>query len=128
MAEEKKEYQIGQQILTQEDINKKITVDGEAFMIKLPSPSEQERIEREIALRLGGSPLESYPQTMYNNIRMNVTLDSVITDAPEWWKGTGECYNEDLLTKIWEQYLKLREDFRRSLRQGKFKRKPKVSS
>ena len=116
-----KKYQIGQQILTQADIEKILTVKGETFTIKFPTPLQQEQIEREVAIRLGGNPLDSFPQVTYNLIRMNVTLDNIIIKAPDWWKGAGECFDEDLVTKLWEEYLKEKDAFRGSLRQGKFK-------
>ena len=115
-------YQIGKQVLTQDDLVKVITVKGEAFKVKFPTPLDQERIERDIAFRLGGNPLDSIPASAYNTIRMCVTLDYIIIEHPEWWKSAGECYDEDLLNQLWEKYLNERDAFRRSLRENKFKR------
>ena len=120
--QEEKKYQIGKQILKEDDINKVITVKGETFKIKFPTPIEQAKIEREIALRIGAVPLDSIPAESYNVIRMCTTLDFVIQESPDWWEIAGDCYDEDLLSKLWEKYLDLREKFRRSIREGKFKR------
>ena len=58
---EQKEYRIGQQVLIEDDIHEVIKVGKEAsvFKVKFPNPVEQERIERQIALKLGGTPLDS---------------------------------------------------------------------
>jgi len=117
-----KEHIIGKQVLHTDDIRKKITVKGEAFAVKFPNPIEQEKIEREIALRLGGSPLDSFPQIVYNSIRKCVTLDNILVDTPDWWTTAGECYDESITDELWEKYLEERDNFRRCLREGKFKK------
>lgn len=115
-------YRVGKQILNQDDVRRVIKVKDEVFRIKFPTPIEQERIERDIALRLGGNPLDSIPASSYNAIRMCVTLDHIIEDSPEWWKTSGECYDEEILAKLWDEYLIERDKFRRLLRESKFKR------
>ena len=121
-TDKEKKYQIGKQILTQNDVHKVINVKGEAFKVKFPTPIEQNGIEREVALRLGGLSLDSIPQAAYNQIRMCVTLDIVLTDKPDWWDSAGDCYDEELVADLWEKYIEAKEAFRRSIREGRFKR------
>lgn len=120
--DQEKRYEIGKQILSQDDVTRVITVKEQTFKIKFPTPLEQMRIEREISLKLGGAPLDSVPQVSYNVIRMCTTLDFVIVEHPDWWETAGDCYDEDLLSKLWDKYLEELNKFRRSIREGKFKR------
>ena len=113
---------IGKQILHGDDIKHIITVKGESFTVKFPTPYEQMKIERDIALAVGGVPLDTLPQAAYNMTRMVVTLDAVIEKAPDWWESAGKVYDEDLLIKLWDEYIKAKEDFRSRLQQGKFQK------
>jgi hypothetical protein len=121
---EEKTYNLGRQILKENDIQKTLVVGEykDTFKVHFPNPLEQEAIERDVAMRMGGVPLDAYPQTAYNALRMNVTLDRVVLEKPEWWQYTNfaECYDEELVSALWEAYLEARESFRGSIRKCRF--------
>jgi len=117
---DEEKVRIGKQILSEDDLSKTVTIKGESFTFKFPNPKQQMMIERDVALKLGGVPLDSVPQIAYNMLRMCTTLDYVLVKKPEWWETAAECYDEDMLNELWERYLKEKDSFRGSIREGRF--------
>ena len=113
------DIKIGNKILKGSDLTHTIKLSNygadAVWVAKIPNNIDQEAIERDIAIRLGGSNLESFPVAGYNIIRRNVTLQHVLTDSPSWFD-INNSYDEDLMELVWNKYLDFRENFRKSLK------------
>lgn len=116
---EEEDIRLGKQILSQEDISKKIIVGGEEWKVRIPTPLAKREIERLIARKVG-VPLEQMSQDAYLRIRATTFLDGVIIAHPDWWPSAEECFDEDLVMNLFNEFIKFENEFRGKLKRSGF--------
>jgi hypothetical protein len=97
--------------------------NGEDFEVEMPLPSQKAYIISQIARVGGGFSREVLGEAQYGYITMCVTLQNQIVKHPDWWKGTDNCADENLLEEIWRFYLESEKNFDSRLKR-KLKEKP----
>jgi len=117
---EEKEYRIGNQILRQSDITKKFTKDGLEWEFEIPNPILKREIERLISMKIG-VPAENYDRETYALVKACVYVDNVCINTPNDWDSAEECRDEELIFEIYVAFMDFENEFRRSLKSGKFK-------
>ena len=113
---------LGRNVLMEHDLRFNIEHNGEVFVMKFPDPIVENQIETEIARRLGGYPRESFTENHLTKLRMIVTIDFLMVDSPTWFTSAGRCYDEQLIAKLFTEYVTFRESFQKKLYDGSFER------
>jgi hypothetical protein len=118
--EKEKALKLGKSILRESDLEVSVTYRGEVFTLRLPNPSQMAQIETEIARRLGGYPRDSFSVDHLTRIRMMVTIDLTLVaeKSPNWFSSAGQCYDEELLAKLYSEFIDSREQFLQRLKNG----------
>lgn len=126
MAEERKEYRIGSQILHEDDLKFKVEYKGETFTLRYPTPLMVNQIEIEVARRLGGMDQRSFSPEILDQIKMISYVNSllVIEECPKWFqenvKSLWEFYDEALVFELYRGYANFRDTFRDRVSKGGF--------
>lgn len=126
MAEEKKEYIIGKQVIHEDDLEFKVDYKGESFTLRYPTPLVRNQIDVAIARQLGGMPRESFSQDSLAQIEMTAYINAIIVPdkCPEWFQKNvntlWEYYDEMLILELYRGYVNFRDRFRDDLSKGRF--------
>jgi len=90
----------------------------EIFKIKLPNP----KMKMEIAKRIGyhfNCPLDSIPINDVFTARVLITLDTILEEYPDWWRGAIECYDQNLIFDIYNWYIEEEKKLSEKLKKNK---------
>lgn len=112
---------VGDILLGKEELTKTIATENRgSFVVKIANPLEKKRIIRAVAAAVGEAPLTSVPASDYYYATAVETLKVVIISSPDWFKSVDDCLDDDLILKLYSEYTKFEDDFRRQLRQDRF--------
>ncbi len=116
-------------ILSGESVEKVFNTKRGKFTMALPLPRDIREIEVEVASRLNGLPIDSFSKDTISNFRVYVTLDKIITNAPEWWENmdsSEECPDDDLIIELYRGYLQFYKSSQKGIARSKFRDNVKV--
>lgn len=124
MAEEKKDYQLGKQVLTEQDIRIPIEYKGEIFTLQYPNPYQRTLIESEIARHLGGVARENYPLDHVTTVCACAYINSIIVqdESPKWFTSAWTCLDEELIGTLYGGYLRFRDELQGKIKKDGFAR------
>jgi len=88
------------------------------FVIKLPNNLLKIDIGRRIA-NYFNIPVNNISDQDYMFARAMITVDVIIEKAPDWWEGAIKCYDQNLILKIFNWYLKEEKDLNEKLKKNK---------
>jgi hypothetical protein len=97
--------------ITPDEKNFVVNVEGHSFTFTMPNPYQKTKILAATASALEGNSKEAVGEEGYEYVRMVVTLNSVITKKPAWWKAADQCPSDDFLFKLWREYIKAEDEF-----------------
>jgi hypothetical protein len=108
-----------ERVLKGETLSTVFKTERGAFTVKYPTPFERRQIDLRVADMLGaGHTIAQFDDTALFMMRMNATLDVVVTDAPEWWMklGAAENYPDTAFTShLYGRYLDFFRDTGKSI-------------
>lgn len=109
---------IGNQILTEDDLQFNVTYNGEVFTLRYPTPFERAAIESEIARKLGGYPRESFPAEHLAMVEATAYANQLVVpeNSPAWFKSAWTCYDENCIVALYQGYLRFRGNFQTRFR------------
>lgn len=116
------DVRVGELLLSPEDLQKKVPTKRGDFTIRIANPLEKQTIMRNIARALGHAPVDSITAVDYYYATAVHTIDIVVKESPDWYKGATECRDDQLITDLYNAYRDFEEDFRRRLRENKFRK------
>ena len=112
------EIKIGNQILTEDDLEIVVQYNGEVFTMQYPTPYEKAAIEAEIVRRLGGFNRTSYPVDHLAMVEATTYVDQLIIHkkSPDWFKSAWTCLDEECVAELFKGYLSFRGKFQIRIR------------
>lgn len=118
---EKQEVRVGDQILSEDDLEFTVQYNGELFTLKYPSPFEKAQIEATIARMLGGYSRSSYPPDHLTMTEATAYVDAIVVKkkSPDWFKSAWTCYDETCILALYEGYLQFRNEFQERTAQNR---------
>ncbi len=124
MAQENKTYQIGKQILTEDDLMIPVEYKGEVFTLRYPTPSQRAAIELEVARRLGGMDRGAYSVEQITLVTVCTYVDNLIVSdkSPAWFVSAWTCMDEELTATLYAGYLSFRDGIQQKLREDGYAR------
>ncbi len=124
MEEKKSSYQIGKQVLTEDDLKFPVEYKGEVFTLWYPNPQQRSIIETEITRRLGGVPREACSMEMVGLTTACAYVDNLMVpnESPTWFTSAWTCYDEELIATLYAGYLTFRDKIQTKIRDGEFER------
>lgn len=124
MDEKKSAYQIGKQVLTEDDLKFPVEYKGEVFTLRYPNPLQRSIIEAEIVRRLGGVPREACSLEAITTVTACAYIDNLVvpTESPAWFTSAWTCYDEELIGTLYAGYLDFRDKIQKKIRAGGFER------
>ena len=130
MSDQDDVIRVGKQVLREHDLKFPITYKGEQFMMRLPAPYERAMLEAEVVRRLGGQRRDAFSITHLTEIEARVYVNELVVkeESPEWYESAWSCFDDALITKLYDGYLRFREKFARKLQEGGFASPSKGSS
>lgn len=113
------------------DRNFKIEQEGEVYYGKFPLPSQEIDIDLAVARRMGGVPLESFPNSTYGYLVAIKTLDYVIVEKPnsflKRYKSFEDVEDSEFVVELYTKYIEKKNEFiesgkkNRNLNRAEFK-------
>ena len=124
MDERKSSYQIGKQVLTEDDLKFPVEYKGDVFILRYPNPLQRSLIESEITRRLGGVPREACSIEMISLTTACAYIDNLVVsaDSPSWFTSAWTCYDEEMIGTLYAGYLDFRDKIQKKIRAGGFER------
>lgn len=117
------DVRVGSMVVTEDDRTfKKAFEERGSFTLRLPLPFERVHIMGSMVRTLGGAPTSSLSVFDQDYLRKVITLNVVLLDTPEGWKGADQCPDDELLANLWAWYMKCEEEFAEKLKKNQFTR------
>lgn len=108
-----------------------VTVDGYTFFGMIPLPREEMAIDVRVAQSIQGMPLQSIPESSYQYTVMCETLNLVIKEKPTEFDSLTDWMQHpdpDFVSRVFEQYSRKYEEFRKGLKKNNNNRPGENSS
>ena len=122
VPDESKGVKLRNMIISEEDREFSTKIGEDEFTIRIPLPYERTHIIGQIARTFPGVDRKQISNEDYLYAQMLVTLNYVVIDSPDWWKGAGKCPDQDLLVELWTFYNSSETEFQKKLKKNKLPR------
>lgn len=122
---DEKEYVLGKQVLTEDDLKFTVDYKGDTFTLRYPTPFVKTQIEADIARRLGGMARESFSMEALAQIEVTAYANALVvpSECPPWFskvKSLWDYYDENLAIELYRGYVSFRDRFRDDLLNDRF--------
>jgi len=112
-----KKYQIGSGLsISDNDRTFTKTINGDSWSLKIPLPPTKMAIARRTIELSGGYTKDQIGESEFEYIRSCVTIQSVLSDSPDWWDGVDNCTDDNLISELWRFYLDSENEFASKLK------------